>query len=1119
MAGNKFATVLSRNMPRITVILVYAVLEWILIILLLLNSLFSYVIGKYASFFGLKPPCPLCCRVDHVLEPEKKEGSSYYADTVCEAHAKEISRLGYCLNHARLVEACQTCEDCSLERGCTQGSLIACVSLVEQVDDGDDKELKCSCCGVRLDDGFYSNYFFKDGLFKPAWDVSEYTNKGTLVGNEEEEEEEEEEENEEDGDDQGEEEGQGENEHGEQAEGDDDGQVDAVVVDFGDDGNEQKEGEEDDDDDEGVVVVGKEEVEKAVDESIEEEAKGREAASAMDDSSCDVMRVNLEDPCEDERILPVELIDSVTEENVLKEKAVHILDNGSLPHPLDDLGVCFQSECIHNESPAHSRDYLSVLELDVSLAGSSDRIDVGSQQSHSEAVIVDHDDSGAAAAIFPEGDYDQKVLIRFSPGHDQINAAPEAEEITDSREEVVNDGVIREEPMVQLQGCEEIPLSNKEDYGGDAEKDTVCNVLQDEEDQVVEQREDLFVGNDKCTSRKDVLYTVSLPEEDQESEETEDSLFGDDNGHTKEDVRVVLLDENRVVEETNDSTTDDDTGDAQNDGSSIKITEENQDVKQTVDPAVDDDAWKYTCTVPNNEEVQGLEQAADSVVSVDKGDKEKENDSFAKEDGGLGQTGEPAIEEVDCYPASDTVVVTEKTEERTEGLSTASEFIDLEEEKAPDTPTYIEGIHTLRKRPMIDRKDSGTESFDGSVVSEIEGGEALIIERLKSALKTERNALNALYTELEEERNAAAIAANQTMAMITRLQEEKAAMQMEALQYQRMMEEQSEYDQEALQLMNELMVKREKEKQELEKELELYRKKVLRYEAREKRMRKTKSSENGENVIVDHEVGRSLMSSPSSSTWDSDELSVDFDDGDDDTVAILESNKNTPVDAVMESSNGHENTKELTTLDESLADFEQERDSILVQLKALEEKLFTLSDEESTKVSKPRNGNDGPMVPAESVHVDPEEVYQEGMNDDYGPYHEDTDKGMFGHLSSEETHLLHLTHRKYTGPKPKRLLPLFDAATSENETEEQDEGAGFPHLDIQLSTNTLIQEEVKEVYERLEALEADREFLQHSIKSIKKGGKGIGLLREILQNLRDLRAVELRARNVGDPMP
>ena len=97
------------------------------------------------------------------------------------------------------------------------------------------------------------------------------------------------------------------------------------------------------------------------------------------------------------------------------------------------------------------------------------------------------------------------------------------------------------------------------------------------------------------------------------------------------------------------------------------------------------------------------------------------------------------------------------------------------------------------------------------MISDIEGGE-VTIDKLKSALKSERKALSTLYAELEEERSASAIAANQTMAMINRLQEEKAAMQMEALQYQRMMEEQSKYDHEALQLLNELMMKREKER-------------------------------------------------------------------------------------------------------------------------------------------------------------------------------------------------------------------------------------------------------------------------------------------------------------------
>jgi hypothetical protein len=48
---------------------------------------------------------------------------------------------------------------------------------------------------------------------------------------------------------------------------------------------------------------------------------------------------------------------------------------------------------------------------------------------------------------------------------------------------------------------------------------------------------------------------------------------------------------------------------------------------------------------------------------------------------------------------------------------------------------------------------------------------------------------------------SSAVAANNVMAMITRLQAEKAVVQMEALQYQRMMEEQAEYDQDAIHIL------------------------------------------------------------------------------------------------------------------------------------------------------------------------------------------------------------------------------------------------------------------------------------------------------------------------------
>ncbi|KZV22509.1 hypothetical protein F511_09031 [Dorcoceras hygrometricum] len=98
-----------------------------------------------------------------------------------------------------------------------------------------------------------------------------------------------------------------------------------------------------------------------------------------------------------------------------------------------------------------------------------------------------------------------------------------------------------------------------------------------------------------------------------------------------------------------------------------------------------------------------------------------------------------------------------------------------------------------------------------------------MLDRLKQQVEQDNIYMNSLYKELEEERNAAAVAANEAMAMITRLQEEKASLHMEALQYLRMMEEQAEYDVEALERANDVIAEKEKELQDLEAELEFYR--------------------------------------------------------------------------------------------------------------------------------------------------------------------------------------------------------------------------------------------------------------------------------------------------------
>ncbi|KAI3798161.1 hypothetical protein L1987_33430 [Smallanthus sonchifolius] len=94
---------------------------------------------------------------------------------------------------------------------------------------------------------------------------------------------------------------------------------------------------------------------------------------------------------------------------------------------------------------------------------------------------------------------------------------------------------------------------------------------------------------------------------------------------------------------------------------------------------------------------------------------------------------------------------------------------------------------------------------------------------LTRELEESQTARSALYVELEKERNAAATAADEAMSMILRLQEEKASIEMEAHQYQRMIEEKSAYDEEEMNILKEIVLRREREKHFLEKEVDAYR--------------------------------------------------------------------------------------------------------------------------------------------------------------------------------------------------------------------------------------------------------------------------------------------------------
>ncbi|EOA20074.1 hypothetical protein CARUB_v10000344mg, partial [Capsella rubella] len=357
----------------------------------------------------------------------------------------------------------------------------------------------------------------------------------------------------------------------------------------------------------------------------------------------------------------------------------------------------------------------------------------------------------------------------------------------------------------------------------------------------------------------------------------------------------------------------------------------------------------------------------------------------------------------------------------------------------PETPTSISTLFN-KKLLFLARNEYAD---DGSVlVSEMEVGDPLkTIERLKETVKAEQEALRDLYAELEEERSASAISANQTMAMITRLQEEKAKVQMEALQYQRMMEEQAEYDQEALQLLNHLMVKREKEKEQLQRELEIYREKVLEYESNAtNKITITKSNCEDDNDNNDDEKREENGEEDNSSETDVDLEKI-------------------TLDCVQH----------MSMLGDSLSEFEEERLVILDQLRVLEDRLVTMQDNESAE---------DPKFPGEFSNSYEEESYNE---------HEGQTMASMA----------------------KSLLPLLDAAENESEDEYQELPESIEKNFGLESEKLEIIKQVDSVYERLQELETDGEFLKNCMSSAKKGDKGTDILKDILQHLRDFRTIEL----------
>ncbi|KAG2710791.1 hypothetical protein I3843_04G045100 [Carya illinoinensis] len=943
MAANKFATMLHRNTHKVIVILVYVILEWVLIILLLLNSFFSYLITKFSNYVGLKPPCLWCSRVDHILEPSKN--TSAYRDLICDTHATEISKLSYCSTHQNLAESNNICEDCLASRPSYNDSSIGSTKRIafvswmseNQSETNGEKSLRCSCCNESLSCEPHSP--------KPSsWDALNHTRKDDLI-------------------------------------------IEAV----------------DDDDNEGKYK----EPSKPNSPSKHKEKDNEIQKTKMEENHSD------KGIADEYRILPD--VGGFSFKDVAQEDCSTFLI----------------------DSTKQESDYTNFVHL------SFDNCQCCPGQDHSLETINMHLTNYIAC------EFNRLIPIELIDSSTTANQGSCNLKDEDLREQDQQDRASDPEVWIetQLNGSTEAILLMIKESEERAIEGQLKSLEIDEGDtqtlQVVERKQD--VVSEECSQVANTRrpQTLFLIEEVSTKQKQPDDL----------PARGAVIDSINLLSDECSANT-------------LIGTEESDHAADR--PQAEEPIYSSGCV--------------------------KEDPSSANDNG-----AKFCIAPDSLMPQDD--------------LGSKPMKKNIQHEK-----TFL----------IENTRESGAEEpFDGSAVGKMEGGDAATTtEPLEAALKAERKALNAVYAELEEERSASAIAANQTMAMITRLQEEKATMQMEALQYQRMMEEQAEYDQEALQLLNELMTKKEKEKQELEKDLDMYREKVLDYEAKEK-MRMTRRIKDGSL--------RSRNSSASCSIADeSDKLSIDLN-----REARDDGNYSGHEDTTQNTSAGNADlnleemaldcVRHMSALDGSLAEFEEERLSILDQLQALEEKLITLAEDggfledgksiehSSMYGAKEFDDHDFTSPEVNGISVNRSSMYGVKELDN----HEFTSPEENG-ISKDKLY----PERKTMNSMAKRLLPLFDAANNKSEegllVEEKGESE-YVEMQKSLESNfelevkkLPIEDEVDHVNEKLRALKSDREFLRHCMSSIKKGDKGVDLVQEVLQHLRDLKAVEVRVNNVSD---
>ncbi|KAJ4915071.1 Myosin-binding protein 1 [Raphanus sativus] len=786
--------------PSFTRALTLAFNEWLLILMLFINSIFSYAITRFADYSQLQSPCLMCSSLDHILEKRRRTTTKHskrsHWDTVCSKHKTEISSLVYCHAHGKLVDVRGMCEACLFSFATTNKSNAETYRLLvgklgeespSRGGGGSRSDPRCCTCCNQL------------------WMMPQQTGSST-----------------------------------------DDHQEEVVLV-------------------AKPATLPKIRVVGNLRTGKQQSNTPKKSVSFNHLPDVGYTELKVHSDTESEAVF--------SEDEGVKEKDDHNFQNVELKTPppprvitlpydmatdkLLDLDFPLQQEIgfssffpefisANNDLPAETSEKVVLKEKEIisSLDSLFFTSSTTMERSDSTAVLKEKEDliDFQDVSLTQDALMEEKEVV-------PVNVVPEeaSKKVLKEEEEIIS----LDSLFLSIRSMEPVAAVSKE-----TEFISLRDIISTSS--VAAEAEALFMGEagrdlahlldfSLTLDSKESPADAASVEEEEEAEQLiclNDDVTSTSSSDASETPEDDVLNGNELT--PLHATSPDEAPELFTTANETPVeTSKEMDTNQDDAASLESD---YAVVSPSKSaSFNSMSVAADTNVGGGSGELLDLSDTYNSipHNEGSNDGGEAHIEQ---WMKKDTSRVSEDLKTLLTHIS-ASRGIELLSPRGispklsssdQETKDLDLDMQLLIQKRMLERNESNL-SLEEVSVSEIEGESES--DRLKRQVDYDRKLLAGLYKELEEERSASAVATNQAMAMITRLQEEKALFQMEALQNLRMMEEQAEYDMEAIQRLNDLLAEKEKLVQDLEAEIEYF-----RDETPQQQKKKLDGAENSETV-------------------------------------------------------------------------------------------------------------------------------------------------------------------------------------------------------------------------------------------------------------------------------